>query len=149
MAARKRSRKSAPRRRTSKSVNITNTAQSLILANAMTEGMFGTNLAQFVTGVTDSGFRPGSDGSMTITAPELLGFTRSGWSLQSVGGNYSSQYSFTKAVKENLQNNGAKMVGTLIVVPIAFKVGSKLLARPRRDANKLLKMAGLSSMVKV
>ena len=149
MAARKRTRKAAPRRRASKSVNITNTAQSLILANAMTEGLFGTNLAQFVTGYTDSGFRPGSDGASTITAPELLGFSRNGWSLSRVGGNYGTGSNFTKAVKYNLQNHGGKMVGTLIVVPIAFKVGSKLLARPRRDANKLLKMAGLSSMVKV
>lgn len=115
----------------------------------MTEGLFGTNLAQFVTGVTDKGFKPGSDGASTITAPELLGFNRLGWSASRIGGNYGANSNFTKAVKYNLQNNGAKMVGTLIVVPIAFKVGSKLLARPRRDANKLLKMAGLSSMVKV
>ena len=71
--------------------------------------------------------------------------------MSNIGGNYGSgrANTFAKAVQHNLGTNGAKMLGTLVVVPIAFKVGSKLLARPRRDANKLLKMAGLSSMVKV
>ena len=53
------------------------------------------------------------------------------------------------AVKRNLKMNGAKGIGVMIAAPIAFKVAKDLTRAPRRDANKLLKMAGLSTVVKV
>lgn len=50
---------------------------------------------------------------------------------------------FTEQVKENLTNNGAQMIGALIVIPAAFKVFNKLSRQPRSMANKALKMSGL------
>jgi hypothetical protein len=37
----------------------------------------------------------------------------------------------------------------MIIVPAAFKVGKKLTSKPRSDANRLLKMTGLNTVVKV
>jgi len=110
--------------------------------------MFGTTLPEFLTGRVDGKFNPGADGYATITLPELLGFTASGFDMNKIGGNYGGM-SFTKGVQYNFGKQGARMLGTLVVVPAAFKVAGKLTAKPRRDANKLLKMAGLNTVVKV
>ena len=136
------------RTRRKQGVNLLNLAQSAVIANATTEGLFGTNLAQFLTGSIDGQFRPGGDGYSRITLPELIGFSSGGWSASKIGGNYGSK-TFMDALKFNFNKNGAQMIGTLVVVPVAFKFAEKLTAKPRRDANKLLKMAGLSSVVKV
>lgn len=151
MARRRSARKTTTRR--SKSVNVLGTAESIILANAVTQGLFNTNLFQFVTGRTKPGqFAAGADGATVISLPELAGFTSSGWSADNVGGRYtgsSAAPNLAGALKYNFSKNGATMIATLIATPIAFRIGSKLLAKPRREANKLLKMSGIGSMVKV
>lgn len=136
------------RRRRNSSINLLNLAQSAVVGNAVTTGLFGVNLAEFVTGRVDGRFTPGSDGYQRITLPELLGFSGSGFSFSKIGGNYGNK-TFMDAINYNFDQNGAKMIGTLIAAPIAFKVGSKLTAAPRRSANRLLDMAGLKSVVKV
>lgn len=131
-----------------------NAAQSLIIANAATKAFFGTNAVAFAT---EGWLRPKSPGSMggagnswTLSASELLsgltgmGFGQSGsapWSNNAAG--------LRNAIEKNLKENGAQALATMIFVPVAFKVGKQLTAKPRRDANKLLKMTGLSSVVKV
>lgn len=148
MAARRR-KKSAPRRRTKQGVNILNAAQSAVIAGAMTQGLFNVNLLEFLTGRVDGKFNPGGDGSNTITLPELLGFGANGFNAANIGGRYATGKTFTSQVRYNLSRQGTKMASTLVLAPIAFTVAKKLTAAPRRDANKLLKMAGLSSVVKV
>jgi len=140
-------RKKTTRRR-KQGVNLVNLAQSAIIANATTEGLFGVNLAEFLTGRVDGKFNPGADGYSTITLPELLGFSKSGFSFDKIGGNYGGM-SFAKGVQYNFARKGPQMLATLVIVPGAFKVAEKLTAKPRRDANKLLKMAGLNTVVKV
>jgi hypothetical protein len=53
----------------------------------------------------------------------------------------------TDVIKENLNENGLQMVGSLIAIPIAFKVGSKLAKKPRALVNKVGKMSGLPMRV--
>mgnify|MGYP003133041660 CR=1 FL=1 len=146
MARRKMKRKTRTRRKTG--INVLNLAQSVVIANATTQGLFGTNLAEFLTGKVDGKFNPGADGYSVITLPELLGFSKDGFSLNRIGGNYGGM-SFTKGVQYNFARKGPQMLATLVIVPAAFKVASKLTAKPRRDANKLLDMAGLKSVVSV
>ena len=50
---------------------------------------------------------------------------------------------FSATLQENIRNNFASGLTTLIVTPIAFKVISKLAAKPRREFNKVAKMVGL------
>jgi hypothetical protein len=46
--------------------------------------------------------------------------------------------------------NGSSMLLQLITIPIAFKMGKKLLSKPIiRPANRMLKMAGIEGSVKV
>lgn len=129
-------------------INLIKTGESLILADAITKGLFGANIVGFLTGRVDGKFAPGADGYATITMPELLGFNKQGFSVANIGGRYGSK-SFLEGVQYNLSRNGTQMAATLIAVPIATRVFSKLTAQPRRSANKLLDMAGLKTVVKV
>lgn len=158
MAARRKTKKPA-RRRTKKGLNVVNTAQSLIIMNATTKAFFGLDAIQFAgagwllpntAGGTLANPMPGN--SWGITAKELVsGFTGMG---QGFGQSGSSGYTndlagLNKAIRGNLSRNGAQALATVVLVPVAFKVGKKLTSKPRRDANKLLKMAGLQSVVSV
>ena len=54
------------------------------------------------------------------------------------------------AIRYNFGQNGAQMLATMLLTPIAFKMGKKVLAKPViRPARKALKMAGLDGSVKV
>lgn len=152
MAAR-RSRKSAPRRRRSKQgVNLINAAQSYIVASAATQAFFGTQLAPFLTEGWLVKRGPATDNSWEMSAAEIVtGLLGGGFGTYTGG---SSPYTggtgdILLAVKRNLKTNGAKAVGVAIGAPIAFKLAKDLTKGPRRDANKLLKMAGLNTVVKV
>jgi len=142
------------RRRTKQGVNVLNVAQSYIVASAATRAMFGTDLAAFALQgwalPKTTGTMGGAGNSWTLSASELVmgmfgqGFGQSGsgvWSNDAGG--------LGMAIKKNLQDNGARSLGTIIAVPIAFTVAKKLTAAPRRDINKFLKFGNLSSVVKV
>jgi len=146
--ARRNMKKKAPRRRKSQRINLVNLAESAILADAVTKGLFGANIVGFLTGRVDGKFAPGADGYATITLPELMGFSKTGFSVANIGGRYGTK-SFLEGVQYNLANKGTQMAATLILTPIAFKVGKQLTAKPRRSANRLLDMTGLKSVVTV
>ena len=78
-----------------------------------------------------------------VTIPELLGAGPGGF-----GGNYGTNFpgGLPQVLKHNLQENGAQLIMSLIVIPIAFKVGSSLLKKPRRQANALLRQVGVSGV---
>jgi len=117
-------------------------AESLLLANAVTKGAFNTDLQEFFTGKVNGQYKPGADGAWTLTLPELLGAGPGG-----VGGNYGTyQGGLTGVLKDNLQNNGAQLLMSLVVIPMAFKVGGSLLKKPRRQANALLKQVGVTGV---
>ena len=109
----------------------------------MTQGLFNTNLVEFMTGRVNGVYKPGADGSQVITLPELFGAGPGGF-----GGNFAGtagRYdNLTNTLKSNLMTNFVPMTMAVIGIPIAVKVASKVLAKPViRPANKLLKMTGL------
>ena len=155
--ARRKSRKKT-RRSSPKKTNLLNVAQSVILGNAVTTTLFNTNMYEFVTGRINGGYSPGSfDQSSQITLPELLGAgmgsaqsmslpTQYGGfapitSTSGYGGVHGSN--FGQAVSANLKANAISGLTTMVVTPIAFKVISKLAAKPRREFNKLARTVGL------
>jgi len=151
MAARK-SRKPARRRRSKQGVNVLNVAQSYIVASAATQAFFGTPLMPFLTEGWLTSKGPATDNSWEMSAAEIVQGLLGGGFGTYTGGN--SPYSgglgdVGTAVKRNLKMNGAKAVGVMVAAPIAFKIAKDFTKAPRRDANKLLRMAGLSSVVKV
>lgn len=149
----KKTRRSSPKR-----TNILNIAQSVILGNAVTQGLFNTNMYEFVTGRISGAYNPGQDGGSNITLPELLGagmgqnvgatttvfggqtYT-SGGSSVGYGGTAPGQLGAT--VMNNFKANAVSTLTTLVVTPIAFKVISKLASKPRREFNKLARTVGL------
>ena len=151
MARRRTKRKT---RRSPQKTNLLNVAQSVILGNAVTEGLFNTNMFEFVTGRINGAYTPGSmDQSSQITLPELLGagmgsseVIRQGTfgPITSSAAGYGGVHgNFGDVVKANIQANGGQMMTTLVAVPIAFKVVSKLASKPRREFNKLARTVGL------
>ena len=140
----RRKSKAKPRSRTTPKINLLNIAESALIANAVTTGMFNTNLQQFFTGNTGvSKYGFGFDGATTMSLPELLGIGKD----VAFGGNHGPGGSLSKSLKENLMTNGAMMAVSLIGIPIGFRVISKLTSKPRSSANKLLKMTGLGVKV--
>ena len=151
MARRRTKRKT---RRSPQKTNLLNVAQSVILGNAVTEGLFNTNMFEFVTGRINGAYTPGSMAQSTqITLPELLGagmgsseVIRQGTfgPITSSAAGYGGVHgNFGDVVKANIQANGVQMMTTLVAVPIAFKVVSKLASKPRREFNKLARTVGL------
>jgi len=139
------------RRRTAKPmINAFNAAQTYVIANAVLQGTMGVNPVEFLTGRTSKGFKPGSDGFQQVTLPELVGFGSSGWSADNIGGVYGSGKTFMDAVQYNLKTNGGQMFTTLLLAPVGFAAAKRLLGKPLiNPANRLLKSAGLSTVLKI
>jgi hypothetical protein len=143
----RRKSKAKPRRRTAKNVNVLNIAESALLANAVTQGLFNSNLKDFVFGTRDGAYVAGGDGAARLTLPEIFGVGKiplGGF----YGSNPSSGYeNFSSTVMTNAKANFMTMGTSLILIPIGFTVASKLTKKPRASANKLLKMTGLGVKV--
>lgn len=151
--------KSKSRRSSPKKTNVLNLAQSVILGNAVTQGLFNTNMYEFVTGRINGAFTPGAQGqSSQITLPELLGAGLGAGStttvlnsgspfattIQTPGAGYGGVHgSFGQTVMDNIKANGVSTITTLVTVPLAFKVISRLASKPRREFNKLARNVGL------
>ena len=144
----RRKSKAKPRSRTAKNVNILNIAESALLANAVTQGLFNTNLKDFVMGTQNGVYNAGADGGERLTLPEIFGV---GQNIP-FGGNYGAIpkkgfENFSSAVMTNAKANFITMGTSLILIPIGFTVASKLTRKPRATTNKLLKMTGLGVKV--
>ena len=126
-------------------MNLTNTVESLVVANAVVKGFTGSNLREFID------LKPrGANGSNQLTLGELIGGQGFGQASSYAGGTGGTMEGLMTAVKYNLSQNGGAMVATVFLAPIAFKFGKKLLAKPIiRPANRMLKMAGVSGSVRV
>lgn len=143
--ARRKSRRKAPARRRTQTFNLMGVAEGALIANAITQGIFNTDLKTFFLDADGgaqssitlreivSGVTGGSYGTMKTTTANF-----SGTIVKSTTG-----APFGETVKTNLSENGLQMVGSLIAIPIAFKVGSKLARKPRALLNKAGKMTGL------
>ena len=134
------------RRSRSKALNITNTAESVLVANAFTTGVFGSDLVTFLTKGYGKGGHIGTT-TTAITLPDLFERLIPGGSNGMVNTRYSN---IPDSIKANLQRDGLTMLAQVVLIPVAFKMAKKVLAKPViRPANRMLKMSGLSGSVKV
>jgi hypothetical protein len=145
-------RKSSKRRvRRTTAISLSGLAESYIMGSAVTKALTGNNLMEFATGVTSGTFNPGADGGQRISLPELLGFRTSGGKTIFTGdflgqghfGYAENRFNYASAIKHNFGRNGMTSIGTLVLTPIAFKMGRKLARKPISMANKLLKGSGI------
>ena len=142
----RRKSKAKPRSRTAKNINILNIAESALLANAVTQGLFNSNIKDFVMGTRDGAYVAGRDGGDRLTLPELFGAGPGGF-----GGNYGSKpqvgfENFSSAVMTNAKNNFMTMGASLIFIPLGFTLANRLTKKPRASANKLLAMTGIKGV---
>ena len=142
-------------RKRPKKVNLLGVAESVVIANVVTEGLFNCNALQFITGrganatMSTPGYYPTNKDNV-ISLPELLNFQYD--ALRGASGTTPLYRSFTstgamEVIKANMKANFVPMVGGLIAVPLAFRVGSKLTSKPRATANKLLSYSGIGVKV--
>ncbi len=146
--ARRKSKAKARSRSRKPAFNITNAAQSFIIANAVTKGVAGTNLIPFLTEGWLRDATPGNMGgsgtSWTFSAQELIqGAITGDFSMTSQWEGYGLKAAFEK----NIRENGAMALTTVIATPILFKLGKNLLSKPIiAPANRLLKSVGLKGV---
>ena len=135
------------RRRSKPKLNLLNTAQTLLVANAVTTSVFGANVMDFVTGRRDGVFDANRDGGLRITLPELAGFSANGFSASKIGGSYGNVGSFGNAVSQNIAANLTPLIVGVVGIPIAFKVGKQLAGKTLiNPMNRGLKMVGLTGV---
>ncbi len=117
----------------------------MIIANALTQGAFRVPLTVFLG--LNNNFPGGTNSSNEVTLKELLDLA--------IGGNgniHAGSFpdGFRGVMKSNLKANWVQMAMTAVAVPVAFRVGTKLLRKPIiTPMNRMIKMAGLGSEVKV
>jgi len=136
-------RKTAKRRsRRSKTVNLMNLAQGVVVGNAITQGFFNNNIYEFFTGRVDGSFSPGGDGSSKISLPELIGFGSGGFGTGNIGG--VAKGTLGKVVQDNFSKNGGMMIGTVILAPFLFKFSKKALRPLLTQGNQLFRGSGVT-----
>ena len=122
------------RTRRSKTTSVLKIAESALLADAITKGVFNADLRNFLMSTTGAASTSGTKFTQ-ITLRELL----SGIS----GGSYDTQYTMTQGGKksvygntiseqimDNLKKNGLMLAFNLVAIPVAFRVGKRVLAKP-------------------
>ena len=110
-----------------------------MIANAISQGLFRANALDFITGRYQGAYKAGQDGSARLTLPEILKGANIGESWQAQGYNSAGDI-----IMYNFKRNGAKMLTTVILTPIAFNVAKKVLRKPiLTPANKMLKQVAL------
>jgi len=133
--------KSSTRRRT-KSTNLLDVTQSLIIANFLTKGLANADLMHFITGRNNGKYVAGADGSATLSIPELIR-----------GVNVSSAYGSNVGsgavdiVMDNFKQNGLQMVAGVLLTPIVFSMAKKVLRKPvLTPTNRMLKQVGITGV---
>lgn len=133
-------------------------ATTAYVANSVTENVFGSNAWNFFTdGWLGRSPSSSTDNSYELSLYELMtgalgleaysgsgtgtyGVSTSGRS--SPGG--TAEYAMN-TIKNNLQRNGGKLFGTIIVAPVIAKVAKKALAKPLiNPVNRAMKQLGIS-----
>lgn len=146
-------RLAANRRNKFRGINPINIAEGYAQTAVWTEAFFHTNPIEFVTGMADGTYNPGSDGGSTITLPELAGF-RTGGHSGKIGGSYGSYAdNALDAVSRNL-SGGIKATEhnwmtaswglvrpavTSAIIGGGFRWGKKLTSAPRAKVNKFIR----------
>lgn len=142
MAKRRGKKKSGGRRK--QTFNITSALESYLIANVATQAMFRVNPQEFLFNLGNAGAR----GSNAVTLPEIMrGFSSTvgrTWAANAGGDSLGT------VIKYNLDRNNSmgKLVMGVVGIPIAFRVGSKLMSKPRSQVNKAIKqLTGLGVRV--
>jgi len=150
---RKNGRFSTQKRRTrrTKTTSALKIAESALIADAITKGVFNADLRSFLMSEVGAANTSGTKFTQ-ITLRELL----SGATTGDYGTTYSATYQGKKStygnsigeqIKANIKANGLMMAFNLIAIPVAFKVGRQVLAKPLiNPVNRQIRALGVKGM---
>ena len=130
--------KQTRRRPRKKSLNLLGVAETALVANAVTSGMFNANLMDFFTGRRDGVYRAGTDGTYRVTIPEMItGVT----TAKNFDGGLS------EIIVHNVKKNASDLAVGAIGIPLAFRFAKKFLAKPLiNPTNKMLRSVGINEV---
>ena len=121
--------------------NLTSLAVSGLVANSITQGMFNSNLMDFVTGRRDGKYVAGADGSYRLTLPELLGVGKG-----DIGGVFYKT-NLSEVLMYNFKANWVQIGMGVLFIPVAANVITKVIRKPViLPANRMLKSFGLKDV---
>jgi hypothetical protein len=122
-------RKKTRRRR--KTFSILNGLEALTYASILSEGVTGGNLAQFLGGATDIGWKSASGNVGIGVAGEMAtGMISTGTGQISLGDIFSEPSLALNTMGGNFQANILPMAFSAFVTSVGFSVGRKLLRKP-------------------
>lgn len=131
-------RKKSKTRRRKSLTSLIDVGTSLVVANATTNAIFGTNMWEFFT----AGWfgRPNATNSWRLSLNELVmgaidPSTNFGMDMTS-GGYGTKQGRITTAITKNLKDNGAASLATVIIAPLGAKLLKRVARKPIADMNK-------------
>jgi hypothetical protein len=119
------------------------------VANAAIHGLFNTNLPTFLTGKNiGGGFGAGGhNNSNEITLQELGSLLMGGSGGIADSFKFEGEGGFPAVLKRNIARNGFNALTQMVTIPLAFKIGRKVLAKPLiNPTNRMLKQVGLGEV---
>ena len=130
-------KKTTPRRRKSKAINLLNLGESLLVGNIVTEGLFKMNMYDFfLAGTGFSNEQWTGQGQDKISFRELIT-----WPPSATSDRTQVTDSRFNVIRENLKTSLVPMVGGLIAVRVGSKVIKKQLRPMINQGNQVIKMA--------
>jgi len=133
---RRRAKKS--RRRSPKTISLYNMAVAYGNLAILTEGTLGTSPYGAITGSTDLGYRSVADVGLGASS-----MTVSGAGVISLGDILTEPSLAMNTIMANAQSNAVPMAIGAITFNTGAKIFRKVMAKPFREANKLIKPLGL------
>ena len=147
-------RKKQTKRRKDTAISITGLSEALLLANVGSKAAFGLSAWDFISDGWGASSTTKATGANQLSLWEMVyGNAASSTTLYLPSGQSQTVTmtpgSNAEVVMQNLQNNWMPAVIQSVAIPVGFRVGKRLLRKPIRMGNKLLKQAGLRGMVKI
>lgn len=138
-------KKKKTRTRRNSAISLSGIAEGIMIANVGTQAAFNSNAWDFFTAGTtlNPNTKWTGQGSQVLSLKEIMN-----WSPARVAGSYAGMSS-GEVIMDNLKKNALQMVVSATIIPISFRFGRRLLRRPISQGNKLLKQAGLRSVIRL
>ena len=139
-------------------MSVIDLATTAYVANSVTENLFNANAWNFFTdGWLGRSPSSATDNSYELSLYELVtgaigvNAYSGNTGVYGVSNQQSDQAGYAIGqIRNNLQQNGGKLLGTVFIAPIIAKVGKKLLAKPLiNPVNRGLKKLGISQAMGV
>lgn len=142
-------RKAKSRRRKFTGINAGNAIEGVIQANILSKLATNSSAWDFLTAGTpvNPNTPTSGDGQQTLTLKEIINWTGTISNLSPAG--QTANMGVAEVVWENLKDGWMEAAIQSAFVNVGFRVGTKLLKRPRAQMNRGLRQLGLGDVVRI